>query len=105
MYIFRVRDTRAAGATPDQDLGGTTLPAGDIAHFPADRCTWKYIEDSIGATDSGYNPDTGQYTLREVWFYPGDRAAVRVTNANTNVTLGYVGKSGRFVAITAPQIS
>ena len=107
MMVFQVRDTRTDPSAADQNLGGTVLPVGDRAQFPADRCTWKYIEDSIvGIEDNtGYNPATGQYTLREVWFYPGDRAAVRLTNANTNVTLGHIGKSGRYIPMTAEQIS
>ena len=102
MMVFEVRDTRESGT--DQDFAGTTLPAGDIAYFPADRCTWKYVTPGVqGETESGYA--AGQYRLREAWFYSGHQNGVSLVNNNTNVTLGYIGKTGRFVGMTGQQLT
>lgn len=60
-------------------LGGT---ANTI--LPADRCSWIQAVD----TNGGYNVGT-------VLFYDGVVAGASVTAAN----LGFIGKSGRFVAI------
>ena len=58
--------------------------------FPADRCTWVQADsgDSVG------------YRITSARFFPGNTAAAGVTISNTNVELGYIGKSGRFVPIT-----
>ena len=56
--------------------------------YPADRCRWQ----------STFDTDSNQYDISNAQFYNG--------NQNDGVTLGvpvqlgYIGKSGRFVAIT-----
>ena len=67
-----------AANAPDHDS-----PQGTI--YPADRCTWtqRYLND--------------QYDVEAVMFYPGHAAPIELGD---NVTLGYIGKTGRFVPIT-----
>ena len=57
--------------------------------FPADRCTWQQVD----STGSGYSIDV-------VRFYPGDTNATDLSGTNLSNMLGYIGKSGRFVAIS-----
>lgn len=61
--------------------------------LPADRCTWREPE---------YNGTN--YDLNLVVFYEGDGTNVafsEIDNANVDsVELGFIGKSGRFVATT-----
>ena len=57
--------------------------------FPADRCTWQQVD----STGSGYSIDV-------VRFYPGDAAATDLSPDGTSNMLGFIGKSGRFVAIS-----
>ena len=60
-------------------------PTGTL--YPADRCTWMYT----------YDEGTTQYDITDAFFYPGNAGAVDLLS---NVTLGVIGKSGRFVPIT-----
>ena len=53
---------------------------------PADRCTWS----------SAYSSTAEQYEITNAQFYPGNAAAIAISNAE----LGFIGKSGRFVAIS-----
>ena len=75
-------------------LGGTTAllgyTAGQEFFLPADRCTWR----------QAYDADDNQYSVINVMYYPGNEGAVAITGVGTNTHLGYIGKSGRFVAIT-----
>ena len=54
--------------------------------FPADRCTWTY---------SAYDDATNTYVV-------ADAAVIGSTKSYliTNAELGFIGKSGRFVAMT-----
>ena len=67
----------AANAASDPSPQGTI--------YPADRCTWqqRYLND--------------QYDIETAIFYPGHAAPIALGD---NVTLGFIGKSGRFVPIT-----
>ena len=70
----------------DASAGTTTL-------YPADRCTWRQIP-----TANGYEPSF-------VMFYPGNAAPVDLTGvAGDRITLGYIGKSGRFVPISETNV-
>jgi hypothetical protein len=67
------------GTIPANTLGNNLV--GDVLHLPADRCAWTTSASSA----SGYQVDkaflihsTGNVTI-------------------TNPSLGYIGKSGRFV--------
>jgi len=69
------------GTIPANTLGNNLV--GDILHLPADRCAWTLSASSA----SGYKVDkaflihsTGNVTI-------------------VNPSLGYIGKSGRFVEI------
>ena len=57
--------------------------------YPADRCSWRQGD----STGSGYSINT-------VMFYPGNAGAENLSGSNTSNMLGYIGKSGRFVAIS-----
>ena len=65
----------SSGGTPT----GTSL-------FPADRCSWQQADSADGIG----------YTINTVRFYGSTGNAVTLTSA----VLGFIGKSGRFVAIT-----
>ena len=56
--------------------------------FPADRCTWQQVDDTNG------------YSIDVVRFYPGDAAATDLSPDGTSNMLGFIGKSGRFVAVS-----
>ena len=65
------------------------VPTDANTMFPADRCSWI----------QGDAPDGNGYVVSSVFFYPGAGG----TNSDVSITgavLGYIGKSGRFVAIT-----
>ena len=80
----------------------TNLATGVVAHtntgatryFPADRCTY-----NISQVENGYE-------ISNVFFYPGAGTSVdgielvSGTSTSGEVTLGYIGKSGRFVAMS-----
>ena len=83
MYVIQVTGSDA--------IAGINKTATNTVILPADRCTW---------TDPGYSATEQQYAIAEVRFYPGNAGSVSVTGTNTDVALGYIGKSGRFVAIT-----
>ena len=70
--------------TPEATIGAITTA--DVSLFPADRCVWST------------EPDTnGGYTVAAAEFCPP--GGTSYTGIDSPV-LGYVGKSGRFVAIT-----
>ena len=54
--------------------------------YPADRCTWRHV----------YNSTTGQYDISDAMFH----GATAIVDLEDDVTLGFIGKSGRFVPIT-----
>ena len=65
--------------------------------YPADRCTWTHT----------YNSATEQYDVNGAVFYTGATNVVSgqpnaplTIDLGSNVTLGYIGKSGRFVGIS-----
>ena len=63
------------------------LAAGEeIDIYPADRCVWKFVAGAAGG-----------YDIISADFYPGNAAAVPLGSPR----LGVIGKSGRFVPITA----
>ena len=57
--------------------------------YPADRCSWRQVDNASGG-----------YSINTVMFYPGNAAAEDLTGAGATNLLGFVGKSGRFVAIS-----
>ena len=64
--------------------GVTDSPTGTL--YPADRCTWTYT----------YDEGTTQYDIDNGTFY-GVGSTIPLGD---NLTLGVIGKSGRFVPIT-----
>ena len=56
--------------------------------FPADRCTWQQVDDTNG------------YSIDVVRFYPGDTNATDLSGSGLSNMLGFIGKSGRFVAVS-----
>ena len=103
---FTLLGTAAEAVAADTALTTITFTALAIpAHtviehniFPADRCTW-IQEDSA---------DGNGYHIRSANFYPGTGTTVaQLLDVNTtagievlDLRLGYLGKTGRFVAIT-----
>ena len=58
--------------------------------YPADRCRWTQHTDA----DGGYH-------VEDVFFYPGNAAGAAITTtAGDTLTLGVIGKSGRFTGIS-----
>ena len=93
------------------------IRAGDNRIYPADRCSWRYPNVSPGGTAaSGTITDadarTNGYYIFDVDFYDGATAPTTaltgrpVANLSGNVTaggvctLGQIGKSGRFFALS-----
>ena len=69
---------------------GNNLTAGRVYIFPADRCTWQYVEATDG---SGYK------VVNVLFHFGASTTASLVVN---NPRLGFIGKSGRFVATSVP---
>ena len=72
-------------------IRGTIGTAANL-HWPADKCAW---------SESYSN---GNYEINDAFFYPGSVIQVGGETASgehriTNPSLGYIGKSGRFVKI------
>ena len=62
--------------------------------YPAETCVWRTEQLS-----------TGGYRLTHVDFHnPNVSATGTGTAATTGAMLGYIGKSGRFVAYTEPAV-
>ena len=57
--------------------------------YPADRCSWRQADNTGGG-----------YSINTVTFYPGNTTATDLSGSGTSNMLGYIGKSGRFVAIS-----
>ncbi len=88
MLMIRVENSGG-----DTTIAGVPLPANDIAYFPADRCVWKYVNSPAEYAN-------GQYRISNAFFFPGDAGAVDIHTGDLAATLGYIGKSGRFVGMT-----
>lgn len=93
MYVVQYINDRATTRT---SFFGADAPAGSEFILPADRCTWR--QDSDG---------DGGYSIRAVSVIVSGNspatADVRIdSEEGDTVTLGYLGKSGRFVGITTP---
>ena len=84
--VIQVINTTASDAT----IGGIVFNQDSTHILPADRCTWTY----------GYNPTSRQYQISNVNFFSTETTDLIGTIPNTfDSQLGYIGKSGRFVAI------
>ena len=84
-----------AGDIGVNNVPGTDITTANITIWPADRCTWTQV-----------NPTTsnGSYSITNAFFWPGASVATAgVTNADAvsipDATLGFIGKTGRFVEI------
>ena len=100
MYVIQVNATRNTGSSDVYDVGGhvlgTTANATISIIIPADRCSWVQ-GDTVG----------GGYSISDVRFYDGEdpdgeTASGDAVPASVTVQtrLGYIGKSGRFTAMT-----
>ena len=100
MYVIRV--SNATGNT--HTIAGVEILNNDHAYFPADRCVWKYAGQDP-QNPEGYS--NGQYDLNRVFFFPGNATdGTSLNNDGTasgtlTTTLGVIGKTGRFVGLTA----
>ena len=77
--------------TVNGTYAGTGFDDGDIRIFPADRCVWSQVDDTTG----GYSIDNAAF-VGLTHTTPSNGSYVQLTSA----TLGFIGKSGRFVAIS-----
>ena len=97
MYVLEVTNISNANIT----IAGVLIPPNDRAHFPADRCVWKYENAATGGSVGGYVESLGQYRVNNARFFPGNAASVDLWVSGTStVILGTIGKSGRFVGMT-----
>ena len=97
MYVLEVTNISNANITVAEVL----IPPGDKAHFPADRCVWKYENAATGGSVGGYVEGLGQYRINNARFYPGNVGSADLWVSGTStVILGTIGKSGRFVGMT-----
>lgn len=97
MYVIRHMATRNSGSNAYVRAGKTLgTDAGDTLEIfiPADKCVWEY--------DSTFTGDG--YRITNVEFFDGNSAASplhTVTGVAHEEWLGYIGKTGRFVAISS----
>ena len=103
MYVLEVTNISTANITVAEVL----IPPGDKAHFPADRCVWKYENAATGGSVGGYVEGLGQYRINNARFYPGTTNASHTglsvdlwVSGTSTVVLGTIGKTGRFVGMT-----
>ena len=76
------------GTLPADSFG--THAASVVFHLPADRCLW-----SQTYTPNAGDERSGNYEISNA-FVIGTSSSIAITNP----VLGFIGKSGRFVAIT-----
>ena len=73
----------------------TDIPATTVTIWPADKCTWTQTNSADGEG----------YLVENAIFWPGVQVTIG-TNVSAdgirlnNTRLGFIGKSGRFVAIS-----
>ena len=90
MMMLRVENNSSAVITITP---GVQIAAGGFKLFPADRCTWDYEYSN------------NQYDIMNAEFFLGasttgePTAVVGLNGTNRRVSLGFIGKSGRFVEI------
>ena len=77
--------------------GGFGLTLNVTTYFPADRCTWR---------QSDYSATNGGYDISEATYWTGAFSSASGSTRNgalsiSSPELGYIGKSGRLVPITA----
>lgn len=96
MYMIRV--------SGDSDIAAIGKTNTNVKNYPADRCGW---EDSEVITNTATGSQV-RYIVKNGLFFPGtgDNVGVQLdmgdAAANT-IVLGYINKTGRFVAITDPK--
>lgn len=73
-------------------VAGMPIPNGEAALFPADRCAWTF----------NYNTAQREYQIIDARIYDGATAGgTDLVTTGFSAHLGYIGKSGRFVPISA----
>ena len=92
MYVVRYTNDRGAARA---SFFGVSIQDGQEFIMPADRCVWRQV-----SVDGGYQIQAASVIVG------GDTPAgsdIRLDSAEGDtLTLGYLGKTGRFVAITIP---
>ena len=83
MYVIR--------GTAATNSEGIPTTANSI--FPADRCVWSQGNDPADPTTEPHN----NYTITEAVLINGNGSAIAISDP----VLGVIGKSGRFVGMTA----
>ena len=78
----------------DTTITSAGFASGDTRIFPADRCVWEQVDDTTG----GYSIDNVSFV--GLTHTPGGTPTAGRYILLTDATLGYIGKSGRFVAIS-----
>ena len=98
MYVLRYTNDRGAART---NFFGVTIQDGQDFILPADRCVWRQI-----SVDGGYQVQAASVIGGAGGTGSGNSAEVidvRLDAAvGDTVTLGFLGKTGRFVPITVP---
>ena len=93
MYVVQYTNNRGSARA---SFFGISLQDGQEFILPADRCVWRQV-----SVDGGY-----QIQAASVIVGGGNgpaEADIRLDSAaGDTLTLGYLGKTGRFVAITIP---
>ena len=93
MYVVRYTNDRGVSRS---DFLGVTLQDGQDFILPADRCVWR----QSSADNGGYQIDGVSVIVAAA--VPADAEIRLDAMVGDIVTLGYIGKTGRFVAITVP---
>ena len=68
-------------------IQSTSNETGSKMIFPAALCSWEQVEDA------------GSVSIDNVWFHTGGTHRLNLSSGKGSVLLGYIGKSGRFIAI------
>ena len=79
--------------TVDTTITQAGFASGDTRIFPADRCVWEQVDDATG----GYSITNASFV--GLTHTPGATPAQGRYILLTDAQLGFIGKSGRFVAI------
>lgn len=97
MYVIQLHNPTGSAISVGSGTDAISIGPGTFASFPADRCVWFT------------RPQDGNrgYEIHYADFLPGNASRYTLTDATDQagieISLGYVGKSGRFVGITDPH--
>ena len=93
MYVLQATNT---GSTTLSDVGGVSMDAGDVRIFPADNCVF----------NTAWSESKNAYEVTFATHFVGALVTATesqepISQTGIEVQLGYISKTGRFVAMTS----